>query len=235
MKLYSAWYCPFAQRVWMGLNLKGAGFEIVETDPYNKTPEWMQISAGTGQVPVLVGGGGPTHVPDSLRGLEFIDAFYSELGPAFYPADPAEAAEVRRWTDVLSARVVPYFYRFLKAQPGSDLAEAARYGLEEGLESLTLAADPVGSFFRGAEIGALDLALAPFSYRISLILAHYRGYRLQRTGPVWERFHRWAEALRTHSAFRATQSGPDYEARLIGFYQQYADGAGQRGVDVIPA
>ena len=90
MKFYSAWYCPFAQRVWMGLNLKGIDFELIETDPYNKTPEWMRISAGTGQVPVLVGGRGPVYVPDSLRGLEFIDAFYTDRGPGIYPADPAE-------------------------------------------------------------------------------------------------------------------------------------------------
>ena len=235
MKLYSAWYCPFAQRVWMGLNLKGAGFEIIETDPYNKTPQWMQISAGTGQVPVLVGGPDHVRVPDSLRGLECIDAVYKDQGPAFYPADPWEAAIVRRWTDFLNARVVPYFYRLLKALPDSDAAAAARCGLEDGLKRMTQAARPVGPFFHGAEIGALDLALAPFSYRISLVLAHYRGYCLPRDGPLWERFQLWAKALHAHPAFHATQSGRDYKPRLISFYQQYADGAGQTGVDAIPA
>ena len=235
MKLYSAWYCPFAQRVWMGLNLKGSEFELIETDPYNKTSEWMRISAGTGQVPVLVGGRSPVHVPDSLRGLEFIDAFYKDRGPGIYPADPAEAADMRRWTDFLSTRVVPYFYRFLKALPDSDAADAARRGLEEGLKQLTQAAEPVGPFFCGTEAGALDLALAPFSYRILLILTHFRAYHVPRNGPVWEKYHRWTKALHAHPAFLATQSGPDYEQRLTSFYRQYAEGGGQKGVDVIPA
>jgi glutathione S-transferase len=37
MKLYSAWYCPFAQRTWTALLYKGVQFEYVEIDPYDKT------------------------------------------------------------------------------------------------------------------------------------------------------------------------------------------------------
>ena len=129
----------------------------------------------------------------------------------------------------------PYFYRFLKALPDSDAADAARRGLEEGLKQLTQAAEPVGPFFCGTEAGALDLALAPFSYRILLILTHFRAYHVPRNGPVWEKYHRWTKALHAHPAFLATQSGPDYEQRLTSFYRQYAEGGGQKGVDVIPA
>jgi hypothetical protein len=51
--LYSAWYCPFAQRAWIGLAHKKVSFDYVETDPYEKTVDWMRVSRGTGQVPVL--------------------------------------------------------------------------------------------------------------------------------------------------------------------------------------
>ena len=40
-KLYSAWFCPFAQRAWIALLAKGTEFEYVEKDPYNKTPELL--------------------------------------------------------------------------------------------------------------------------------------------------------------------------------------------------
>jgi len=51
--LYSAWYCPFAQRTWATLEHLGIPYDYRETDPYNKSPEWMDISRQTGQVPVL--------------------------------------------------------------------------------------------------------------------------------------------------------------------------------------
>ena len=53
MKLYNAWYCPFAQRAWMALEHKGIDFEYVEVDPYNQTDWWMKVSRGDSLVPVL--------------------------------------------------------------------------------------------------------------------------------------------------------------------------------------
>ena len=38
LKLYAAWYCPFAQRAWMGLLHKSLAFEYIEVDPYRKQP-----------------------------------------------------------------------------------------------------------------------------------------------------------------------------------------------------
>jgi hypothetical protein len=46
MKLYNAWYCPFAQRVWMALVHKGINFEYVEVDPYDKIA-WLSITIPT--------------------------------------------------------------------------------------------------------------------------------------------------------------------------------------------
>ena len=37
MKLYSAWYCPFAQRAWMTLVHKEIDFNLIEVDPYELT------------------------------------------------------------------------------------------------------------------------------------------------------------------------------------------------------
>jgi glutathione S-transferase len=46
MKLYNAWYCPFAQRAWMALVYKGIDFEYVEVDHY------YPYSLGEGQTDV---------------------------------------------------------------------------------------------------------------------------------------------------------------------------------------
>jgi len=77
MKLYNAWYCPFAQRVWMALIHKDIDFDYVEVDPYNKTDWWVKVSRGAELVPVLVeeneNGDGETTIIESNRILEFLD------------------------------------------------------------------------------------------------------------------------------------------------------------------
>jgi glutathione S-transferase len=55
MKLYTAWYCPFAQRTLITRLHKGLDFEYVETDPYGKTEQGLNISRQTGDVTVLLG------------------------------------------------------------------------------------------------------------------------------------------------------------------------------------
>ena len=52
-KLYSAWFCPFAQRTWIALLEKGVDFELVEINPYDKTPEFLAVNP-LGLVPTLV-------------------------------------------------------------------------------------------------------------------------------------------------------------------------------------
>ncbi len=69
-KLYSAWFCPFAQRAWLALLEKGVEFDLIEVDPYKKTAEWLQISP-RGMVPVLVHEG--RSIFESSVCIEYID------------------------------------------------------------------------------------------------------------------------------------------------------------------
>ena len=57
LKLYCAWFCPFAQRAWIALLEKGVPFEYIEYNPYaEKTPEFLKLNP-RGLVPVLEVGG----------------------------------------------------------------------------------------------------------------------------------------------------------------------------------
>ena len=51
--LYSAWFCPFAQKSWIAMLHKKVDFEYREQNPYDRTPEWLAINP-RGLVPVLV-------------------------------------------------------------------------------------------------------------------------------------------------------------------------------------
>ena len=54
--LYSAWFCPFAQRAWMALEQKGVSYEYTEVDPYKKTPEFLAVCP-RGMVPSIIDNG----------------------------------------------------------------------------------------------------------------------------------------------------------------------------------
>lgn len=235
MKLYTAWYCPFAQRAWIGLVHKDVAFECVETDPYDKTADWMRVSRGTGQVPVLVDEceNGVT-VTGSIRVLEYIDQRFADVGPALFPESAAGVAEAKYWLDYQGSHIVPYFYRLLKAAPGSDGAEQAKRQMERGLEAFTAQMDQTGPYFCGAEVGVVDIALAPFALRIEMLLAHYKNYALPQGGGAWPRYHRWWEAMGSFAPLAATSTDfAQYTERLLGFYLPYSTGGGQEDVTLV--
>lgn len=241
--LYAAWYCPFAQRAWMSLLHKGAPFEYVEIDPYQKTEDWMNIPRGHGQVPVLVDileaeteWQGKITVPDSLRVMEYIDERFADYGPPLFPRAVEGRAEARFLLDYIGRRVIPYLYRFLKAEAGGQDGAEARARFEAHLETLVASMDADGPFFFGAEPGVVDFALAPFMLRVELVLSHYRDYRPPTEGALWRRLGVWWDAVRALPALRDSSIGLDgYAERLLAFYVPYSQGKGQTDITVVPA
>lgn len=247
IKLYSAWYCPFAQRAWLTLLHKNISFEYVETAPYYKTDEWMAISRQTGQVPVLTtarrcvleeGVSEQTTVVDSTRVMEYVDQLESNQ-QSLYSDLPTINAEQKFWIDHINGKVVPYFYRFLKYGDGNnndektEIGADAKHKLISGIETLVEAMDKQGPFFSGDSINAVDLAFIPFAHRIDLLLNHYRGFHLPSKGDTWQRYRRWYEANIDGEVFRKTSVEiNDYENRLIEFYLPYSLGGGQSDVEI---
>lgn len=229
MKLYSSWYSPYAQRAWMGLLHKKVAFEYVETNPYEKSAEWMSTSRGTGQVPVLIDNVGKDleiTVPDSIRILEYIDMQYPD-GESLYPQASRDLANTKFWVDFQDRQIIPYMYQFLKAEPGSDAADEARKHLEQGLETFASHMDDAGPYFSGDRAGVVDIAFAPFAFRIECLISHYKDYTLPVSGSIWERYHQWLLAMRTFAPLMKTSTDQtDYEERLIEFYLPYSQGGG---------
>lgn len=233
IKFYSAWYCPFAQRAWMGLVHKNIDHDYIEIDPYEKTPEWMEISRGTGQVPVIIDENQNITVPDSIRVLEYLDVqFPNET--SIYPATNGAEANAKFWIDFQGSKIIPYLYRLLKAEAGSEAAENARFSLEQGLKTFTSNMDKDDPYFFGKDPGAVDIALAPFAQRIEILLPHYKGYTLPDIGPIWKRYHQWWNAMSAFKPLQETSTAlPDYVERLVEFYLPYSTGGGQADVTEI--
>ena len=230
MKLYSAWYCPFAQRAWMALVYKGLDFEYIEIDPYEKTESWLEISRGYALVPVLVqsnNSAGDTTVVESNRILEYLDDYYPDSS-AIFSANPNRRAEQKFWMDYIGKNITPYFYRYLKTEEKGEFQDESRNKMLEGLAAFTQAMDSDGPFFSGADLSAVDIALIPFSYRIEVLLGHYKNFALPQDGDIWLRYRRWYNAVLEMPAFQATATDHEnYQTRLTDHYLPYSQAAGR--------
>lgn len=228
LKLYCAWYCPFAQRAWMGLLHKGLDFEYIEVDPFRESAWWRDISRGRSTVPVIVTQDSPesaaTTIVDSTRIVEYLDDLVPDVHP-LYPTTPNEKAEARFWIDHVNERVVPHIYGFLRAdKPGED-REKSRTALLDGMQPLVETMSASGPYFFGAKMTAMDLLLVPFSYRIDALLGHYRDFSLPDTGKAWPNYHRWYASMLETDIFRKTATDhADYRSRLIEHYRPYSQG-----------
>lgn len=214
-KLYNGWFCPFAQRAWIALLEKGVDFELLEVNPYNKTPEWLAINP-KGFVPTIVHNG--RSVYESPICIEYVDEAWT-TDRQLLPTDPYERARARIWSDHISKKLVPPFYSMLLKKEESEREEAKKNVLD-ALEALVKEMDPQGPFFSGSTPDLVDIMLFPFAFRFETILPHYRGFSIP-TDEHWKRYHVWYSAAKERESMKKTL--PDV-AKLIEVYQEYADG-----------
>ena len=220
VKLYTSWFCPFAQRAWIGLNYKGITYDYVEQDPYNKSPEWLAINQ-FGFVPAIVHQG--KTVSESHVCLEYIDEAWP-TEPYLFPRDPHSRANVRVWLDQISKSLTPPYYRILMMKEEEKRDEAKSEFLK-AIKRFTDNMDPTGPFFTGADFGAVDASWAPFAYRIIHVLKFYRDFELPEKG--YERYHLW---------WKEVQEVPAVKSTLVDIcdlqesYKRYSDGTAKSAV-----
>lgn len=212
-KLYSAWFCPFAQRTWIALLEKGVDFELVEINPYDKTPEFLAVNP-LGLVPTLVHN--EKSVYESLVTLEYIDEAWPQ-SPKLMPTDAYGRAQARMWIDFIGKRIVPTYYQILQWQ-GKDQQEEAKGRLLNNLRTFISAMSSDGPYFFGKEFSLVDIALIPFALRFE-VLAHYRSFSLPTDGS-FDRLITWMDAWKSRPAVNATIAPTD---KLLVSYKRYAD------------
>ena len=81
LKLFSSCFCPFAQRVWIVLELKGIPYQYVEVDPYQKPKALLDVNP-LGLVPALRHGDWACHESTVL--VEYVCAIPSYYEPLIH-------------------------------------------------------------------------------------------------------------------------------------------------------
>lgn len=211
--LYSAWFCPFAQRSWIALLEKGVDFEYIEQDPYDKTPEFLAINP-RGLVPALV------HenqvVIESGIINEFIDEAWPDKNPLYPPIyESMSRAQTRISLDSLGKKIVPPFITLHRSKDVGE-REAAIESLSAGLEEFFNGASSEGPFYTGDKFGIIDIALAPFIARME-ILAEFVGLKFLQGGEAFVRFHTWWAAVKERPSVKSTTSSKD---KFLSRYQE---------------
>ena len=171
LAFYNAWFCPFAQRAWIGLLHRGIDFEYHEQDPYNKSAEWLAVNP-RGLVPALIHNGKPIYESSVL--LEYLDEAWPNLnGPRIMPSDPYMRFTARACADLVTKKIVPLFYGCLQKKTEEERQEAKN----EILKTVKLIFDNMessGPFYLGSEPCYVDFMLFPFAHRFHEILSHFR-------------------------------------------------------------
>ena len=249
---YSAWFCPYAQRVWMALNehsspMMGTGngggggyyeYELVEAlgsgldASYTKHPDLLACNPN-GLVPTLVR---LSRDSDSENGdddqeevmCESIDIL-DHLEQHHQGADSSSIRQQqsRKDADDWNRRICSTFYRVLMTTPRMERDAAwdeLTRALVEFSEHLPASDDDDDrGFYDGHDRpGIVAWTVFPFVARL-FVLEHYRGYSLSTTGK--------GEAARRLGAWQARMEARPAVAqtmadptKLLDIYQQYADG-----------
>ncbi|KZL73422.1 glutathione S-transferase [Colletotrichum tofieldiae] len=219
LKLYSACYCPFSQRVWIALEAKGLQYQYCEEDPY-KVPASQELLEANprGTVPAIRQG--DWACAESGVILEYLEEVDCSI--PLFPSDIKLRANCRQWIVHINSRLVPAFYRLLRSpDPAQQPQNIER--LQEAIKDLVLAADEEGPFFLGSSLSLVDVHFAPFAVRLSRILQARCGWTAPTPGLRWAR---WLDALENNVHVKATTSGRDVYVDTVELLQLALDPEG---------
>lgn len=212
LKLYGSCFCPFVQRVWISLELKGiVDYQYVEVDVYRKPKLLLDINP-RGLVPALRHGDWGCYESTVL--MEYLEDL--KVGRALLPEDPKLRATSRLWSDHINRHIIPLFYKYLQAQEQDDQVKFAGE-LKTQISKAVDAADADGPFFLGKDMTFVDVQLAPWIVRLSKVLGPYRGWPQPEPGSRWER---WFNAVMEADPVKKTTSD---DKLYLDSYERYAE------------
>ncbi|RLM00435.1 hypothetical protein CFD26_103205 [Aspergillus turcosus] len=214
LQLFGSCFCPFVQRVWIALEIKGIPYQYIEVDPYQKPQSLLEVNP-RGLVPALRHGDWGSYESSVL--LEY-DLQLEDLNvgpPLLPPGDAKLRAHCRLWTDHINRHIVPSFYRVLQEQE-EQRQTANVQELQDGLKTLITAADPEGPFFLGPSISFVDVQIAPWILRLRRVLKPYRGWPDPEPGSRWAA---WVNAIEANEHVKATTSSDEL---YLDSYERYA-------------
>lgn len=214
MTFFGNAFCPFAQRIWIALELKGIPYQYVEvipphvvSPPVSKPEALLEVNPD-GNIPCIRHGN--WGIWESSVMMEYLEEL--EGGVALLPRGRGSAqirAHCRLWVDHVERKVLPAFYAVLLTPPPQDGEEASQTEnrrvlmntLQSAITKLVNASHAIGPFFLGENISYVDVVFAPWIIRLSRVLERYRGWPRPEVGTRWQS---WVNAIEGDDRVRRT-------------------------------
>ncbi|XP_011087001.1 glutathione S-transferase U17-like [Sesamum indicum] len=158
VKVLGAWPSPFVNRVRMALKVKSVDYELIETNPHEKTELLIKSNPVHKKIPVLFHG--DKRICESLIIVQYIDEVWTD-GPSILPSDPYDRAIARFWAAYIDDKWFPLFQLLRDAQ--GEERKAVVEKISGGLlllEGAFVDCSKGKAFFGGDNVGYLDIALA---------------------------------------------------------------------------
>jgi glutathione S-transferase len=244
LKLYTSELCPFAQRVRIGLRLRGLEgvVEEVEVDLDATPPAELTAINPQGSVPTLAFAPGDGF-NESLVLLEFLDSLPC-AGPKLFGATPREVGKTKVLLENASTRLLGPVMGVNYSRGNAVALRKATAQLPQAFEWISaVLATSGGPFLAGATPAAVDASVAPFLARYVLLreiqpdlpmprsgtpAAHFLAQLLQhpavastsptfaQMAPAFARFAEPEEAVRSiQRASRALVSNPEEQCAAL--------------------
>ncbi|EPQ25676.1 uncharacterized protein PFL1_06748 [Pseudozyma flocculosa PF-1] len=232
--LFGACFCPFVHRVWIALEAMHIPYQYVEVDPYAKPKALLDLNP-RGLVPALkLGKSEGKGLGESTVIMEYLEEAYSLSStssgdhPSLLPplSDAYSRALARLAADKLNRNLIPAFYRYLQAQTTEKQIEGAKdflSALHDFIDSMHPPSSSSAGFWNGSKLSWTDVMVAPWLFRATNVLRHFRGFEWDKMIEGQERkdrFRAWTQAVFAHEAFRKTTSS---EELYLDSYVRYAE------------
>ncbi|KAE8731054.1 Protein IN2-1-like protein B [Hibiscus syriacus] len=205
-RLYTAYTCPFAQRVWITRNYKGLQdkIKLVPFDLSNR-PSWYKEKVyPANKVPSLEHNG--KVIGESIDLIKYVDSNFE--GPSLSPNDPEKKKFLEEELSYVDKFVGTIFTSF-KGDPTKE-AGAAFDHLEDALKKYD------GPFLLGQDFSLADIAYIPFVERFQIFLSEVFKYDITAGRP---KLAAWIEELNKIDAYKQTKTTDPKQ--LVEFYKQH--------------
>ena len=233
VKLYSCWFCPYAQRVWCAVNEYGVSYDLIEsfrlhpeTHHYIKHPDLLKYNP-KGLVPTLVE---IKSDEEQIVKCESLDILKDLCGTH---VNHEEAERQILDCETFNKGICSPFYRVLMKHDPDERLQAWDEMLR-GLESYSKElywdnkeANSI-SFFKGAtdRPTIVDFTVFPWVHRL-FILDHFKSLSIDgKEGAILskkgrEKIMAWKTKMESHHSVKKTLAQPE---KLIPVYIRYANG-----------
>ncbi|KAI8578646.1 hypothetical protein K450DRAFT_245881 [Umbelopsis ramanniana AG] len=212
LTFYTSVVCPYAQRAAIALNEVGAEYEKVEIDLQNK-PAWYKDVNPETKVPALTVD--DYNIAESLVLVELVNDLFPEK--KLLPDNALKRAQIRFFVEYWSSKISPQQWKIIGNLEDKEGRQTAYNDINAALvriNELLLEQSQEGPYFLGKEYSIADVNVAPFAYRLKVLVSHFFKDEIELIDfAKYPRVKEFLAGITERDSFKATIASEEYLAQ----------------------